>query len=387
MATFNLEYKEEKNKFPWKSYNLATTVTVATTTRGATSGTVYGLQPMGFLKKSIDAARENMRFMEVVRQEVMPPGFKDWAIPKRKTYLADSSWETSASEYAAHTAGAATGEILWTNINTMDSVIVTPTRYNYGVALTNDAIRKHLLNLINYANEELSYKYENSIDSAIRDAIFGTCTTGTATEPTTMSDTVNGAQTIFGGDSTDASDNLDAGDILTPEMIKKAKRLLMSTKGYYWSSNTHTKSSTAKNAWSPTDAEPFVLFVAPEQMENLMNDSQFTNAAEFGSQEPILTGQVAKYCGVRIIETTKVPAFTDNDNIDVQGSNLTMDLDGHICAMVKAQRCGAMVWGQKAEFKTFDWPIGDQKRMTLSMSYGVGAIHPDAICRLVVADA
>ncbi|MHA1773402.1 MAG: hypothetical protein ACTSXO_04665 [Candidatus Heimdallarchaeota archaeon] len=388
MRIFELVQKEEKNKFPWKSYNLSSTVTASSTTRGATSATVYGLQPMGFVKKAIDAARERMRFLEVAHQEVMPVGFESWAVPKRKKYLADSSWESSSSEYSAG------NEISWTEIDTMDSVIFTPTRYNFGVALTNDAIRKNLLNLVNYCNEELSYKYENSIDTAIRDAICGTVKTDSEvsggdnpSEPTPMSNTVNGAQTIFGGDATDAADSLDSGDVLTPELIKKAKRLLMSTSGYYWNSNVHTKSAVTKNPWTPTDGEPFVLFLAPEQMESLMNDSQFTNAAEFGSQEPVLKGWVARYCGIDFIETTKVPDFGDGEQIRVQGSNVSVDVDGHICALVKAQRAVGIVWGQKAEFRTFDWPNADQVRMKLSMSYAAGVIHPDAIVRIVVSDS
>ena len=378
---FNLEFVEnKKTKLPWKSYELSTTATTADVVRGSASQTVYGLQPMGFLKKAVDAAKERMRFLEVVQQVVMSSGHKYWSIPKRDEYMADGDWESSDDEYAAGS------EIAWTDITTPDSVIFTPTTYNYGVALSNKAIRETLLPMVSYCNEELSYKYENSIDSSIRDALFGTCTTGTATEPTPMSNSVNGAQTIFGGDADDQSDALDVSDVLTPELIKKAKRLLMSKAGYYWSTNTHTKSAVTKNPWSPTDNEPFVLFVAPEQMESLMNDSQFTNAAEFGSQGPVLTGQIAKYCGVNIVETTKVPDFTDNDNIDVQASNITVDVDGHICGLVKAQRCGAIVWGKKAEFKTFDWPISDQVRMTLGMAYQAQAVHPDAIVRLVVSD-
>lgn len=376
-----LSLEPTTNQFGWRVFELASTVTSTTSVRGSQFSTApYYLQPIHYLKKAIDAAKERMRFMQIVSQFALPEGHKDIIIPYRKKYLPDSSWETSSSEYAAGT------EISWTEINTADGVKVTPTRYNYGIALTNEAIRTSAINEVAYMREELSYKYENSIDSAIRDQILGTVGSSPTLGATEMSDTVNGCMTIYGGDATDADNSLDKGDTLTTELIAKARRLLMSNVGYYWSSNTFTKSSTTKNPWEPTAQEPFVLFIAPEQEEALLNLEKFTNAAEYGSNEVLLNGEIGKYLGIKIISTTKVPAISSGDNIYVSGGTQAFDTAAHICGLVKAGKCAALVWGVKPEIKVFDWPNADQVRLKLTMSYGVAAIHSDAIVRIVVSD-
>jgi len=366
----------------WKTFELASTVTTTSTSRG-TSFTAYGLQPVQFLKDAIDAAKERMMFLQVFTQHQLPEGVAQISIPYRKKYLPSSSWEPSTAEYAAG------NEISWTAIDTNDAVQISIETYNYGVALSNKNLRTNALNLLRYCQQELSYHFENVIDSAVRDAILGTVNSSAASVvegATPMSDTVNGMQTIYGGDATDADNSLDAGDVITTDLIIKARRLLQSTIGYYWSSNTFTKSATPKNPWSADKAEPFVLFLAPEQMATLLQDSQFSNAAEFGAREPILNGEIAQYMGVKIVETTKVPAISSGDYISIQGSTQAFDTNAHMCVMVKAGKIGALVWGRKAELKTFDWPNADQVRMKLSFDYGADTIYDDAAVRIIVAD-
>jgi len=378
-----LSMQPKTNPLGLRNFELSATATTTSTVRGTQfSAATYPLQPIQFLRKAIDAAKERMRFAQVATQYTIPTGNNEIVVPYRTTYLDDSSWESSTAEFAAGS------EIDWTDPDTADGKKITPTRLNYGIAISNHAIRTSALNQIQYMREELAYKHENSIDSNIRDAVLGTATSGTATEPTAMTNTVRGAQTIFGGDATNANSSLDSGDILTTEMFKKARRLLMSTRGYYWNSNTWTLSGTAKNAWEPTPGEPFVFFMAPEQEEALQNETQFTNAAEYGSNEVVLNGEIGKYLDVKVVSTTKVPGFdaTTNTYIDVAGSNVTMDVTGHLCGMVKAGVCSAQVFGLKPQITVFDFPSTDQVRMKLSMAYASSAIHADAIARMVVSD-
>jgi len=381
-VVLTLSYQPQTNAFGWRVFELSSTVTSTTSTRGTQFSTApYYLQPILYVRKAIDAAKERMRFMQVSSQFTLPEGHKDMIIPYRTKYLADSSWETSSAEYSAG------NEISWTAINTMDGVKASPTRYNYGVALTNEAIRTNAINLVAYCREELSYKYENSIDSAIRNQLLGTVGASPTLGATEMSDTANGCQTIYGGDATDADNSIDSGDVLTTDLIAKARRLLMSTAGYFWQTNVFTKSSTTKNPWEPTANEPFVLFIAPEQEEALLKESQFINAAEYGSNEVVLNGEIGRYLGVKVVSTTKVPAISSGDNIKVQGASQSFDTASHLCGMIKAGVAGALVWGVKPEIRVFDWPNADQIRMKLTMSYAAVAVHSDAIVRIVVSDA
>jgi N4-gp56 family major capsid protein len=374
----NMVYdKARSNNISGNYYTLSSATTESATVYGdAYSG--KELEPAVWVRSIVDAAQERMRFMQVVKQHTMPDGNADFIIPRRKTYLADSSWNTSAAEYTS------TDEIDWTQINTMDGIQTTPVNYNYGVELTNDAIHKNALQLVEFCREELSYKYENAVDTAVRNALLGTVSSTTAViGPVEAADAVTGSQIIFGGDSSNLSDSMDPGDTLTTDMIARARRLLMSTNQYYYSSNVFTKTTSKSNPWEP----PYVLFIAPEQEEALVTDSQFVNAAEYGSQEVILNGEIGRYLDCKMVVTTKVPSFADNDYYYVQGSQYQVDTDAHACALIKPQVAGAMVWARQAKFKIFDWPSADRTRMTLNMKYAASAVQSDAIIRMVVNDA
>jgi len=376
-----LEFKPKTNAFGWRVFELTGETNVAAV-RGSSLST-YTLLPVQWAKQIVDAARPEMRFLETVRQEVVPENTDQIIIPKRKKYLDESSWTSGGEE--------PTSEITKTSINTPDGVALKPTDYTYLVGISYKALRTCALNMTQYAREEMARFYESLIDSIIRNHTMGD-SNSTESEltaaPTPMSNTVNGAQTIFGGDATAADGSLDTGDVLTTDLIKRAITLLSSDIGYYWASTTtFAKSSVSKNPWTPTKQEPFVFFMANEQWEALMNESQFTNAAEFGSQEPVLTGEIAQYMGVRMIVTHKCTKFTNGDYIYLDGTiNPKMDVDGHICMLAKAQRYGAVAFGQKPTIKVFDYPSSAEVRLMLHLAVAASEIHPDAIVRVVVSD-
>ena len=366
------------NNLKGKSYTLSDTATQRSTVYGDALST-YELEPVKYVRSIVDAAKERMRFNSVVSEYQMPVGNRTFVIPRRTKFMARGDWEASAAEYTT-----ANTDVLYTDITTLDGIQVTPGRHNYGVKITMDAVRSHALNLPAYCRDELAYRYEDKTDSAIRDALLGTVSAATAViGPVEAADAVTGSQIIFGGDSTNLSDSMDAGDTITTDMVAKARRLLMSPKQYFWSSNVWTKTTALSNPWEGD----FVLMIAPEQEEAFLTDSQFTNAAEYGSQEIVLGGEIGKYIGCKVVSTSKMPAFTENDYYYVQGAQYQVDTDGHVCAMFKPGVCGGMVWKQRANFQAFPWPVQDQIRMHLNMEYAASAVQSDAIIRMVVNDA
>jgi len=385
---YTLPYEAKANNVGNRVFELAGTAVTASTiqTSGGAISSGYKLQPIQWIRKAIDSAKERMRFQQIIAQHTLPAGHKDLIIPKRKNYFADGSWGTSAAEYATGT------EITFTEITTQGAVQFTPVKYNYGVQLTNESVRTNVLNAVQFCREELAYKYENSIDTITRDALIGTITGsgGTPTAGATeMAAAAVGSQTIFGGDATDAADSLDDGDTLTPEMIKKARRLLQSTTGYYWNSNAWTAVSSTypTNPWVSEPNEPFVLMIAPEQEESLLNESQFTSAAEYGSQKVILSGEIGQYLDVKVVSTTKMPGGADNSLCYVTASaSVDFDTNAHMAAMFKSQKVGAGVFGQSAQFKVFDWPSEDAVRMTLGYAYAADNVFDDAQIRMFVTD-
>ena len=375
---FEFNFEPKRGKLGWTTFELG--ATTVSDVRGDSLST-YELLPVVWTKRLIDAAREKTRFLETVRQEVVPENADQVIIPIRKKYLAASSWSSAGEEPTSITA---------TDINTPDGVQLKPTDYNYRVDLSYKAVRTNAINMVQFARDEITRFYDVLVDQKIRDNTMGDANStenNLTAAPTPMSDSANGAQYIFGGDATDADDSLETGDILTTDMIRKAIRLLSSEIGWYWSSNTFTKSSTSKNPWEPTAAEPFVLFIAPEQREALQGDSQFTNAAEYGSNEVVLTGEIGQYLGVKVICTSKCTSFADNDYIYGDGTtNPKMNVDGHICMLAKAFRYGAMAWGNKPTVKVFDYPSTSQVRILLTLAMAAKEVHSDAIVRLIVSD-
>lgn len=318
------------------------------TERSAVYGDAYSgkeLEPAMWLNSIVDGAKEKLEWLQVARQEVLPEGNADMILPRRKSWMGASGlWQTSAAEYTS------ASEITFTSMATTDGVQVTPVNYNYGISLTNDAIRRNIVPLVEEARMQLAYRYEYLIDDMVRDAMLGTVSSSTAViGATEMAAAAAGMQTIFGGDATDAADSLDAGDTLTTDMVAKSKRLLKSTKGYYWTGNTWTAVSSSYPTFPYSG--PFVLYIAPEQAEVLETDSQFSNAAEYGGREVVLNGEIGqlKYLGVKIVETTKTPAIASSDKIYVTGSGTTTTFDtvSHMCAMVVPQVSVGMVWGRQ----------------------------------------
>ena len=379
-TSFNLEFKPEKHRLGYQTFTLG--VTTVSDVRGDSLST-YELLPVLWARRLIDAAQLDARFLETVRQETVPAQNDQLIIPIRKKYTAESSFTTSSEP---------TSDITATDISTPDGVAITPTDYNALVSLSYKAIDTNAISLVQYCKDELMHFYQQKVDSVIRNYTMGDSNSTEANltaAPTPMSNSVNGAQTIFGGDADASDDSLATGDTLTTDMISKAIRMLSSDIGYYWSNTTtHSKSAVSKNPWTPSAQEPFVLFIAPEQREALQNDSQFTNAAEYGSNEVVLNGEIGNYLGVKVICTHKCTSFTDGDYIYLDGTiNPLMNVDGHICMLAKAQRYGIIAFRKKAQLKVFDYPTQAQMRILLSMAFGAKELHPDAIVRLVVSDA
>jgi N4-gp56 family major capsid protein len=316
--------------------------------------------PTQWAKNVIDGGKNLLFFTNVVRQATVPKGVNDYIMPVREKY--EGSWESSSEEYAIDTNIAATV------LNDMDGIQFSPTRYSYRVAVTNKAVNTNAIDLMRYAREEMAYKWANDVDAAVSAALL----TGTA-----AADNTPGTIPIYGGDAT-STGTLAAGDTLTTDMIAKAKRLLRSKYNYYWDSGTFTKDDVLKNPWENTPDSPYVLFIAPEQEEVLLTDSQFVNAAEYGSNEVVLNGEIGRYLGIKTVVSNNTPAYANF------GSG--QDVDGHKCLLVKSQYCGGIAWGERPGIKAFDWPIEDKKMVIMTMEYATKPLQSDAIVSLNVTD-
>ena len=355
---------------------LASTHTTSHTVR-ADSFTAYELEPVRWLKEIVDAAKKRLFFTNAVRVFDAPKGTKDVVIPKKKYML--PSWNSTAAESAA---------VNYTDMSNLDGVVFTPARASYGIALSNYAVQVNAVNLISSAKDELTYHAGDVVDQAVA--------TGLGDATRTAATTSGGAQSVYGGDARGYIE-LAAGDTLTTDMIAEAKRKLQSTKVRYWAAAGASAAAEAENAsgtyvknpWYSTPDEPFLLFIAPEQENILLTDSQFINAAEYGGNEVVLNGEVGKYLGTKILVTSNVEhtatatAFGSTpDGIGTTGSTATA---ADRCMMVKAKRCGGLAYGIRPRLYAFSYPSNLEQRVILEQTYQSKAIQDDAVVFLDVS--
>lgn len=336
--------------------------------RGAAVSGAYTNQPIMYGDEILDAAKNLLYFLDAVTIRMLPEGHKDYVEYKRTKYLGRTGVTFDSGEKGG-------SDITNTAMNNLTGVTITPTFYASRVTIENYSARVNVFNLVDKAREELIYAIADTVDRVISTGL------GDATETT---NTVAGAQTLYGGDAT--SDNtLAAGDVLTTDLIAEAARYLKGTDAWYWNSTTFTKSSGVKNGWMNTPETAFVLFVGPAQEMALRKDSQFVNASEYGSDEVVLNGEIGKYLGIKIVVTNNVESVaasgTAPDGGSVTGTAMTR------CLLCVPKRAYTFVWGQAPEISVAALPWQASQTIVLETAYAGSVVHADAVVKIDVADA
>lgn len=353
----------------FKNVNLANE-SGTTVTRGASIGSstvAYTNQPIMYGDEIIDAAKNRLFFLQTVNIVQLPEGHKDYVEYKRTKYLGSSGITFDSGEKAG-------SEISNTALDNQTGVVITPTFYSGKIHLENYSVRVNVHKLVELSTEELVYGIADKVDTYVATTI------GDATEAT---NSAAGATMIYGGDATSDS-TLTDGDIMTPELIADGIRYLEGTDVYYWNGVTFTKVAAAtatKNGWVGYEK---VLFIGPAQKSSLVKDSQFTNAAEYGSDEVILNGEIGKYLDVKVISTNNVEKVasggTAPDGGAVAGANMTR------CILCVPKKAFTFVWGIPPEVKVFDMAWQAAQAVTLETAYAGKVIHDDSIIFIDVTD-
>lgn len=350
--------------------------TTSTDVRGSSISGGYDLLPIVWLSEINDAAQKKFFFKQFVYETSVGKGNKDVIIPYRNMYLRTTRTGTTVGEDWSVDAGEST-DITFTTLNNLNGLQVSPTPKNAGVAISYWALQTNALDLIKAAKDELTYHVGDRVDQDVAYA-FSSATAA-------VSGTI-GAQTIYGGDAR-AESELTAGDKFTVNMIADAKTKLSSTTCKYWnpaSPAAEAVCSVRKNPWTNESNSPFILFISPDQENVMLKDSQFTNAAEYGSSEVVMNGEIGKYIGIKVVVTPNVPSFDTSSALD-GGSNA--GAVGHRCILAKPKAAVALAWAIKPDLRVFDYESRLEKRLVLQMAYGTGVIHADAIVFIDVTDA
>lgn len=328
----------------------------------------YTLLPAVWLKEIIDGAKKRHYGAQFAYQTELQPGQKDVVIPRVTHYIGSgTSWAAYAGEGAA---------VSYTTMNTLCGVTLSPAEENYGIALSNSAIRTNAVDLVRHARDQLTYAAGDAVDRSVFAALNSL---GDAS-----SSTARGAQRVMGGDATQASE-LAAGDVITTDMVAEAKRKMQSSSCTYWTNGTGEAGNSAenKNPWVNETNAPFVLFIAPEQEETFLTDSQFVNASEYGNRDVISNGEIGSYLGIKIVVTDNVPSYAASTT---HRDATTTAVQQHVCIMAKGKKSVAIAYGLKPKLHVVDYASQLEQRLILEQAYKADVVQNDAIVWIDVAD-
>jgi N4-gp56 family major capsid protein len=304
-----------------------------TTGETTTSSTgISSVQGKYWVQEILAAAKKKMFFEQFGNVTNVQPGNKDVLVPLATAHLV---FTDNTAESTARTM---------TQVDNLSTVTFTPSTHKFGASISKDVVRTTQVDVVRWAREEIIYAAALTIDQAFATALVGTSAP---------------AAILYGGAAVSTA-TLVAGDVLTTDIVAKAQRYLKS------------------NGWYPEPDKPFVLFIAPAQEEALLRDSQFTNAAEYGSNEVIMNGEIGNYLGVKVISTNQTPAYT------TWGGGA---LAGHMCFMLKAKVSYGIAYGERPMLD-FEYKKDEAEyRIYLDMAYQIKTLQENAIVAINVLDA
>ncbi len=344
---------------------------VSSSTAQGSSFTGYTNQGTQFSGQLSDAAKARLVALSAVEEAKMLPGSFQYNARYRSLYP-----DTDAVTF---TTGENTGaDVDEFNTNYKDGEVIAPTQHSVGVSIQWAANRNNIYELMRDKQDELSY----AMSTKIEDYILTNATYGLLSA-TAMTNTVRGYSLLFGGTAT-ADSGIAAGNVLDVEKINKARTRLLSKTAYFWTGGVETKATVIKNPWPNELEDPIILIIGPEQMEVLTNDSQFRNAEQYGSNLPLLTGEIGKIFGVRIVMSQYLPT-TDTGDAAWDSSTAATNLVR--CIMMKGRAAYTFVWGQEPTFELDKTIKRTKDDMVLWTTYAGAVVHDDAICFLDMAIA
>lgn len=284
-------------------------------------------------------AEEQRFFMQAVEEKTDLIGNKD------KTFRVPIS--TGHQDISARTAGDYNQERTWTELNKLDTIDVTPAWILGGVSIAKELIETSRVDLIREAKFLVIEDIVEDMETAVTEEIDTRCTTNV----------------VYGGDAT-TPDTLATGDKITTDLVADAIEEL----GTKWKAK--------------------YLFIRAAQQNVFHKSSQFTNAAEYGSDRVVLKGEIGDYLGVSVIVTDLVQHYAAGASDKASG---TWTPAGTSCQLVGCTRSGrkpiAFVWKEKP---TVDYEYSKKYTSHYIMSdvaYKARVIHEKACCLIKVSDA
>jgi len=259
-----------------------------------------------------------------------------------------------AVDYSTDTQGAGTAvERAHTALDNMTGVTLTvgTTDFKAGdVTVTKAGEMSSMVNLVGQARYVVAQALAQDVDTAIATALQSTSITNV----------------VYGGDATGV-DSLATGDKLTSSLVADAMEMI-----------------------EANNFIPDQLYIGTKQLRELRKDSQFTNAAEYGSDRVVLKGEVGEYLGVKVIVTTNAPTYASGAT-DLNEAATLWGAAGHACVMTGTTKDGQKASGALAWKEMPSIAYEFEKRKNLhhifyDQCFKCGIIQPGATTLIKVTD-
>jgi len=105
--------------------------------------------------------------------------------------------------------------------------------------------------------------------------------------------------------------------------------------------------------------KPNFMLIHPNQMADLLRDTRFIDASKYGSNEPIVNGEIGKIAGLKVLVSTHIP-------------------DG-VMLIVDSTRAAWLAIKRPIDMKRWDNPATDSVELYFYEEYGVKVTDEDAV--------
>jgi len=245
------------------------------------SGDFASLQASEWLERVVYHAEPRRKFLELSREydDLVGTGSKELTIPRTNNTI-DMSNDHQKAEGAARN---------YTEFTALDGETVTIEDQSSGgngdwyegaVRVSKQQVRTTPVNVMEAIRVNLAKQIARDVDVELyNEAVSSAEGVADTIANSTFDDDHGVTEHPSGSHVVDQT----ASERLTPDSIAEAQ------------------ARVEANDW-----EPFALVISSEQKKDLRTDSQFTNAAEYGSDEVVLNGEVGMYLGLRIVVSNTV---------------------------------------------------------------------------------
>lgn len=322
---------------------LGATADATTTSTAGFNSIVTGVVGKVWLKEILNAAKLDMYFEQFAYSATAPKGAKDVSVQLVRSHI----------DFNITTAECSTRH--FTAVNNLTAVVFSPTPKKFGAAIGKQVARTSQVDSIKHTREEMAYDAALTIDVGF-DTILHAAGAYTGTGPVSGGSVAGtGTNAIMYADRANEA-ALVAGDTLSPSILVKAR------------------STLKQSGWKTDSRGVIVAFFSSVSEEALLNDSQFVNASEYGSNEIVMNGEIGRYLGIKCISTEQCSSVTLNS------------LAGHYVYVLKAKVSYGIVYGEKptldAEYKKNEAEF----RLYLDMCYEQKLLQHSAIQLIGVLD-